>query len=83
MRIDKFLKVSRIIKRRTVAREAGDQGRVLINGKLAKPSHEVHEGDIIQVDFTGHSKRYRVLKVEATTTRQGASELVEELPDDT
>lgn len=82
MRIDKFLKVSRIIKRRTVAREAGDQGRVFINGKVAKPSSEVKEGDILQVEFGNHTSRYRVLKVEATTTRQGAAELVEELGDE-
>ncbi|MDD3244221.1 MAG: RNA-binding S4 domain-containing protein [Eubacteriales bacterium] len=81
MRVDKFLKVSRIIKRRTVAREAGDQGRVLLNGKAVKPSAEVNPGDILQVEFGNHISRYRVLKVEATTTRQGAQELVEELQD--
>lgn len=51
MRLDKYLKVSRIIKRRTVASEACDQGKVSINGKVAKPSSPVKEGDIIEVTF--------------------------------
>ena len=51
MRLDKYLKVSRIIKRRTVAKEAGEGGRVSINGKTAKPSAEVKEGDVIEIRF--------------------------------
>ena len=62
MRIDKFLKVSRIIKRRTVASDACEQGKVSVNGKVAKPSTAVKEGDIIEVTFGE-----RVLKVEVLT----------------
>lgn len=56
MRLDKYLKVSRIIKRRTVAKEAGEGGRVSINGKTAKPSSEVKEGDVIE---TASAKNWR------------------------
>ena len=51
MRLDKFLKVSRIIKRRTVANEAASGGRVLLNGKEVKPSHDVKVGDILEIKF--------------------------------
>ena len=51
MRLDKFLKVSRIIKRRTVANEAADGGRISVNGKVVKPSYEVKVGDIIEIKF--------------------------------
>ena len=63
MRIDKYLKVSRIIKRRTVANEACAQGRVMINGKLAKPGTEVNVGDIIEIKFGEEVRKYEVLKV--------------------
>ena len=49
MRLDKFLKVSRVIKRRTVANEAADGGRVAVNGKIAKPSYEVKVGDVVEI----------------------------------
>ena len=62
MRLDKYLKVSRIIKRRTVACEACEQGKVSVNGKISKPSVNVKEGDIIEVTFGE-----RVLKVEIIT----------------
>ena len=62
MRIDKYLKVSRIIKRRTVAQEACDQGKVLVNGKVAKPGTDVKVGDILEITFGE-----RVLKVEILT----------------
>jgi len=58
MRLDKFLKVSRLIKRRTLAKDASDAGRVLINGRAAKPSAEVKVGDILEIGFG--SKRLRV-----------------------
>ena len=63
MRLDKYLKVSRIIKRRTIANEACSQGKVYINDKPAKPSAEVQEGDIIELRFGEKGKRYRVTKV--------------------
>ena len=61
MRIDKFLKVSRIIKRRTIANEACDAGRVLINDKVIKASAEVKVGDIVEVLFGGKSVKVEVL----------------------
>lgn len=75
MRIDKYLKVSRIIKRRTVANEACAGGRVMINEKTAKPSSEVHEGDIISIRFGEHLGRYEVLNIRETVSRDQASEL--------
>ena len=64
MRLDKYLKVSRIIKRRSVAKEAGDGGRVTINGKPAKPSTEVKVGDVLEVRFGDKLGRYEVLAVQ-------------------
>ena len=63
MRIDKFLKNSRIIKRRTIAKEACDQGRVLVNGKEVKPGHQLEEGDIIEVKFGDDSLKLKVLNL--------------------
>ena len=75
MRIDKFLKVSRIIKRRTVANEACSGGRVMINDKVAKPSAEVKTGDIISIRFGEHTGRYKVNAVRDTVTRDQAAEM--------
>ena len=61
MRLDKYLKVSRIIKRRTVANEACDGGRVSVNGKVAKPGAEVKEGDIIEIRFGANVMKYQVV----------------------
>ena len=63
MRIDKFLKVSRIIKRRTIAQEACDSGRVMINDKLAKSSTDVKVGDRIEIRFGSNTTKYEVLEV--------------------
>ncbi len=60
MRLDKYLKVSRIIKRRTVANEACDGGRVSVNGKVAKPGAEVKEGDIIEIRFGENTTKYQI-----------------------
>ena len=60
MRLDKFLKVSRIIKRRTVANEACSGGRVSLNGKVAKPGAEVREGDVLEIRFGSRVGRYRI-----------------------
>ena len=68
MRIDKFLKVSRVIKRRTIANEACDAGRVLINDKVVKASAEVKVGDIVEVLFGGKSVKFEVLSLKETTT---------------
>ena len=75
MRIDKFLKVSRIIKRRTIANEACDAGRVLINDKVIKASAEVKVGDIVEVLFGGKSVKVEVLSPKETTKKDEAQEL--------
>ena len=66
MRLDKYLKVSRIIKRRTVAKEAGEGGRITLNGRVAKPSADVKPGDILEIRFGEHLSKYRVLAVAET-----------------
>ena len=63
MRIDKFLKVSRIIKRRTVANEAADGGRISVNGKIVKSSYEVKIGDIIEIKFGDNISKFQVTQI--------------------
>lgn len=75
MRLDKYLKVSRLIKRRTVANEAADSGRVLLNGKEAKPSANVKVGDIIEIGFGNKSVKVEVLAIADTTKKEEAKEL--------
>ena len=75
MRLDKFLKVSRIIKRRTVANEACDGGRVLVNDKPAKASLNVKVGDVIEVQFGNRSVKAKVLKVQESTKKEDAGEM--------
>lgn len=75
MRLDKFLKVSRLIKRRTVANEACDAGRVMINDKPAKASQSVKVGDIIEIGFGAKSVRVEVLDIQETTKKDEAKEL--------
>ena len=75
MRIDKFLKVSRVIKRRTVAAEACSGGRIEINGKPAKPAKEVKPGDIVKVSFGSSSLTFEVLNTDEKQTKQSASEM--------
>lgn len=75
MRLDKYLKVSRLIKRRTVANEACSAGRVSVNGKVAKPGTEVKEGDIIEIGFGTKSVRVEVLAVMETTRKEAAADL--------
>ena len=75
MRIDKFLKVSRVIKRRTIANEACDAGRVLINDKVVKASAEVKVGDIVEVLFGGKSVKFEVLSLKETTKKDEAQEV--------
>lgn len=65
MRLDKFLKVSRLIKRRTVANEVSDMGRVYVNGNSAKPSKQIKEGDEIKIEYSNRTVIARVLKVPA------------------
>ena len=75
MRLDKFLKVSRLIKRRTVANEACDAGRVLINDKPAKASLNVKTGDRIEIQFGTNSVKVEVLDVQETVKKDEAKEL--------
>lgn len=75
MRLDKFLKVSRIIKRRTVANEACDAGRVLINDKPAKASANVRVGDILTIQFGSKETKVEVLDVQETVKKDDAKEL--------
>ena len=75
MRVDKFLKVSRLIKRRTVANEACDAGRVLVNDKTAKASLNVKEGDVIEIQFGTRAVKVEVLDVQETVKKDEAKEL--------
>ena len=77
MRLDKYLKVSRLIKRRTVANEACDGGRVMINDKVAKASAEVKPGDVITISFGNKEVKVEVLDVQETVKKDEASSLYE------
>ena len=79
MRLDKWLKVSRLIKRRTVAQEACDGGHVSVNGRTAKPSAEVKEGDIIEISFGSRLLRAEVLSVAETVRKDDAAAMYREL----
>ena len=75
MRLDKFLKVSRLIKRRTVANEACDAGRVTVNGSVAKASVKVKPGDIIEIQFGTKAVKVEVLDIQETTKKEEAKDL--------
>ena len=75
MRLDKFLKVSRLIKRRTVANEACNAGRVLVNDKPAKASVKVKPGDIIEIQFGTRTVKVEVLDIKDTTKKEEAGDL--------
>ena len=75
MRLDKFLKVSRLIKRRTVANEACDAGRVRVNDRPAKASVQVKAGDVLEIQFGSKSVRVEVLNVQETVKKEEAQEL--------
>ena len=77
MRIDKFLKVSRIIKRRTVASDACDASRVSINGKTAKSSAQLKIGDTVEVKFGASPLRFRVLSLQESTRKEDADSMYE------
>lgn len=76
MRLDKFLKVTRIIKRRTVANEAADSGRVVVNGKVVKPSYDVKINDIIEIKFGDKVSKFKILKVPEKNVKD-ISEIIE------
>ncbi|WP_026477297.1 RNA-binding S4 domain-containing protein [Alkaliphilus transvaalensis] len=75
MRLDKYLKNSRIIKRRTVAKEASENGRVAVNGKVAKPGTEVSVGDIIEIQFGDKLFKAEITHVAEHVTKDGAKEM--------
>ena len=75
MRLDKFLKVSRLIKRRTVANEACDAGRVLVNDKTAKASANIRPGDIIEIQFGSRQTKVEVLEVKETVKKEDAENM--------
>jgi ribosomal 50S subunit-recycling heat shock protein len=77
MRLDKFLKVSRIIKRRTVANEACDSQHIVVNSRLAKASYDVKEGDVIEVTFGQKKLKVKVLSVKETVAKADASSMYE------
>lgn len=79
MRLDKYLKVSRLIKRRTVANEACDAGRISVNGKVAKASMKVKVGDVIEIQFGNRVTKVEVLSVEETYKKEEARELYKDL----
>ena len=79
MRLDKYLKVSRLIKRRTVANEACDAGRVLLNDKVARASAEVKAGDVITIQFVNKDVKVEVLTVQETVRKEEAKEMFQYL----
>ena len=80
MRLDKYLKVSRLIKRRTVAAQAADGGRVTVNGAVAKPSKEIKAGDIIEMSFGAKKVRVEVISTQETVRKDDAASMYRELP---
>ena len=79
MRLDKYLKVSRLIKRRTVAKEACDGERISVNGKTARASYEVKPGDVIEIRFAGRTVKAEVITVSEHATKETAPAMYREL----
>lgn len=79
MRLDKYLKVSRIIKRRTIANEACDAGRVSVNGKSARASYDVKIGDVVQVEFGSRTLKFKVVSLTETVRKEDAALMYEML----
>ena len=77
MRIDKFLKVSRIIKRRTLANEACDREKVMLNGRVAKAGAEVKEGDIVEIRFGEKVTKFRIMKVAEHMRKEETADMFE------
>ncbi len=82
MRLDKYLKVSRIIKRRTVAKEACDGGRVTLNGRVAKAGAEVNPGDVMEIRFGARLGRYEVVSVQDNVRKENAPDMYRVLGED-
>lgn len=79
MRLDKYLKVSRLIKRRTVANDACDAGRVMVNDKVVKASYDVKLGDVIEISFVNKSVKVKVTMIADSTKKEDAKEMFEYL----
>lgn len=77
MRIDKFLKVSRVLKRRTLAQQACEKGKVIVNGKEVKPAYRIKVGDEVELQFTGGSLKFRILLIKETVKKDEAATLYE------
>ncbi len=77
MRIDKFLKVSRVLKRRTVSKEACEKGKVEVNGKEVKAGYQVKTGDVVTLHFAGGSLKFRILNIKETVKKDEAADLYE------
>ena len=82
MRIDKFLKVSRILKRRTLAQQACEKGKVIVNGKEVKPAKQIKIGDEVELQFTGGAVKFRILNIKETVKKDEAATLYEIIRDD-
>ena len=80
MRLDKYLKVSRLIKRRTVANEACDNGRISVNGRVVKASYDVKVGDVIEIRFGQKTVKVEVLELSESTKKADAVAMYRELP---
>ena len=72
MRIDKFLKVSRILKRRTLAQQATDNGRVVVNGRVVKPSYRVKIGDVVELNYNSGTFKFEILDIKETVKKEQA-----------
>ena len=81
MRIDKFLKVSRILKRRSVAQEAASAGKISVNGREVKPAYRVKVGDVVELQFSSGVLRFRVLELKETVKKEEAAKLYEIIAD--
>ena len=79
MRLDKYLKVSRLIKRRTVANDACDAGRVMVNGKVARASYDVKVDDVIEITFGNRTDKVKVTRVAETVKKDDAADMYESL----
>ena len=79
MRLDKFLKVSRIIKRRAIAKKIADQGRIMINDKVAKSSSDVRVGDVLTIEFGNKTEKVQVNQLVETTKKDEAAGMYENL----
>ena len=82
MRLDKYLKVSHIIKRRTIANEACTGGRVMLNNRVAKPGTQVSVGDVLTIRFGEHIGQYRILLVSETVRKENADSMYEIIQED-